>query len=167
MDDAEIRKRDLTPEEHAVCDATAQLRRKMGLSQGQMARQVGTTTRSISRWERHLCVPQPRHLARLEQLQRMLDEPPEPGRSVPVRFDNRPHRKIHPGLTTAQLKVYARQLIGGLLAKLGGHTVVEKDELLVKNGRLQVRLNPDGSFVLEMDSKVAAKLRGETQDESL
>lgn len=154
----------LTPEEHAVCEGVAQLRRKMGLSQGMMARQVETTTRSISRWERCLCVPQQRHLARLEQLQRMVDDPAEQGRIV--RFDDRRRRpKRPPGtLNLTKLKEFARPVIGALLAKLGGKIVLTKAELLSKTAKLWVWRNPaDASFTLEMDEGVALRLCGGIQ----
>lgn len=151
------KKRPLTPEEHAACDAAIALRKKMGLSQRQMARQVGTSTRSVNRWERHLCVPQDRHLVRLEQLQRMVDEPT--GERPAFFHDGRKRPKTGKELGYRLLVSKGRQLIGALLARLGGRVVIEKHELAPWQRSLKFWRSGDSSFTLEMDERVAERIR--------
>lgn len=148
----------LNEQEHAVCQAVADLRRKMGLSQKQMAKQVGANLRAVSRWERHLAVPQDRYLVRLEQLQRMADDAAGEDRAVCWKDGARPRRSGSEMGSFAVRRV-GRQLIGALLAKLGGRVVIEKHDLAPWRRPLRFWHRGDGSFTLEIDERLAKRLR--------
>lgn len=71
------RKSEMTEAEHAACDEILALRKQMGLSQRQMARQIGCVPATLARWEDHGWAPRRFHLLRLQELFEMnaaLDE---------------------------------------------------------------------------------------------
>lgn len=65
------RKNEMTEAEHAACDEILALRKSLGLSQRQMARQIGCVPATLARWESHQWAPRRFHLLRLQELLEM------------------------------------------------------------------------------------------------
>lgn len=85
------RKSEMTEAEHAACNEILALRKQMGLSQRQMARQIGCVAATLARWEDHSWAPRRFHLLRLQELFEMNAALDERGRQEMTK-DFRPAR---------------------------------------------------------------------------
>lgn len=76
----------LTDRERQICETARELRQRMNLSRSQFARLIGTTKRTVYRWERYEFVPTRVRRFRLEKLKDFLEHIDMRDRIEPVRF---------------------------------------------------------------------------------
>lgn len=143
-----LRKRELTELEHRACDAIKKLRKEMGLSLAQFARQIGANDKTLWRWEHHQYAPTRRHLVRLRQLQEMQANPDERDRIVPVTFRIQKPKALSAG----GARLIARPMLVVLVRRAGGDVLIEEHDvkaeretrplIYLDGGRYHIKVRP-------------------------
>jgi DNA-binding XRE family transcriptional regulator len=141
------RKIDLTPTEHAVCDQVIALRRDiMRMSQGRFAQQVGTTRRTVARWEKHIHCPRSAQIRRLKELQELWSNLDMRDRLAgdEVSFTDKPRKRVKL-LPSEKVRQLSYRLLGRVLKEVcGGRVRIPKPELHGGTWpKVQMRYNPE------------------------
>lgn len=123
------RKVEMSELEHAVCNQVKALRLSLGLSQRQFARQMGCTSRTLIRWEKHIHAPLKEHLLRLRQLKQMADSLDRRDRKRPLVFEDDGRKCRSRKMKRGQVSKIAPRLLAALVRRIGGRISLPQGEV--------------------------------------
>ena len=116
-----------------------------GLTQGQLATQLGVSVNTVSRWERGRDLPSERNASAVSKflqvskpdLQELLGQP------------DRPVAGSEPGLAERVAALESRvDAIGGSLTRLFDHVVANDELVVLQSGNRRIELRADGAITI-------------------